>query len=452
MNNTTSISLELQKRVKKAIRMGTHRNEILRRMVDTYAEEFSREEVQREVLNIIENFGNYELIQKVMRSKLVGDTVGKEYRILDPIMRTYTPITRERLKELLDSKIDINDRIYLCKFVYDPYNMRQLYRDSNNEWVYNLYTPPFWQTESFFSNGSIDIETQDEYPDIYKRYLDHLVDSDQKSVEYILDWLANAIQRRNYCILTTIGSQGIGKGSLAAIMEKIFGAENYNETGNRIIAERFNNQIRNKRLVYCDETSVKTQKEEERLKALVNNAVEIEGKGKDAERVTNYASFYFSSNNLDSIRLYADDRRFSIVNLTSTKLIDRFSIPDIESLFETSNIEQFARYLYYRPVDQHQMMRVFISKRTEDIRSAALASWHDWFLDEYAQDHIGKTVKIDIASAAVQDKFGSRTAPGKKAFMDLRDIYPGKLEVFKPKIDGKQVWAIKFPDKDVTNV
>lgn len=448
MSSVLAISEQMKRRVKEAIRFGQPKDLIVQTMRRTFGPELGSEEVESEVSEIIENFPDYPLIQMIFRSKIVREIDGRDSLILDPVSKVAIRITTERLKEILHKKVDISDRIVTCDFRYDPYKMKQLYKDASGMWVYNQYRPPFWQENVFYAEGSLEIEREESVPKLYKTFFKHLVNNDDLSYNYVLDWLANALQRRNFCILTTIGNQGVGKGTLGEIMRTLVGEENYTETGNRILAERFNAQIKNKRIVYCDEASVKSQKEEERLKSLVNNALEIEAKGKDAERITNFASFYFSSNSLDAVKLHADDRRFSIVSLTDKKLTEILSSNEIQALTKKENIDKLARYLFFRPVDENKMLKVFISDRTEEIRSAGLAAWHDWFLDEYCIDNASKTIKVDEVSLAVEDKFGSKFKPSKKAFMELAKIYPKKFKVYKPIVSGKQVWAIEFNNQE----
>lgn len=446
MSSIAAVADQLKRRVKEAIKFGQPKDAIIQAMRRTFGPDLGPDEVQREVEQIVESFADYELIQRIFRSKIVREIDGRDSLILDPVTRSVVKITSERLRELLHKKVDISERIVTCEFKYDPYSMKQLYKDSSGIWTYNQYRPPFWQADTFYDSSPLDPEPK--LPKMYHKFLMHLVDNDELSYEYTLDWLANAIQARNFCILTTIGNQGVGKGTLGEIMKALVGEDNYSETGNRIFAERFNGQIKNKRIVYCDEASVKSQKEEERLKSLVNGALEVEAKGKDAESVINYASIYFSSNSMDAVKLSADDRRFSIVCLTEKKLIEVMRSDEIKALTLPENIDKLARYLYYRPVDANKMLNVFISPRTEEIRSAGLAVWHDWFLDEYCVDNASKVIKVEDASAAIEDRFGSKTRPGKKAFMELSKMYPQKFKVFKPMLAGKQVWALKFAGDD----
>lgn len=454
MRNTeisaASALYELDKKIKLKIRLGDDKIKIIQDCISLYGDRLGIEEVREFATLKIDDFGDYELIQRIMRSKIVQEIDGRDNYILDPVTRTSVRITKERLKEVLHPKLDISDKVYTCKFSYNPFEYKQLYKDANGVWVYNQYRPPAWQADLFYKG--IELEPEDELPEIYREFLIHLVAGDEKSFKYTLDWLANGIVRRNLCILTTIGTQGVGKGTLGEIMKALVGEENYSETGNRILAERFNSQIKNKRIVYCDEASVNSQKEEERLKALVNNALEVEAKGKDAEHITNYASFYFSSNSLDAIRLTAEDRRFSIVNLTNVKLINAFSVEQIKALTKPENIDKLARYLFFRDVDEHAMTYVFTSDRTEEIRSASLAEWEIFVLDRILPDNLGKVLEIEKVSDMIEEKFSSKMRPGKKGIQRLYTRYPKHFEVIRPTVDGRRVWAIKVPDTLPTSV
>ncbi len=437
---------ELEYKTKQKIKFGAPKEEIVKALMPSFGEDLGADSVKEEIGRIVDSYGDYDLIQQIMRSKIVRDIRGRDYLILDPKKRVAKQIIKESLKEVLHPKLDISDRIYTCHFSYNPYLLQQLYKDDTGSWVYNQYVPPSWQKDLFYEGTPI--EALAEIPEMYRRFLIHLVEGDEASYEYILNWLATALRARNYCILTTIGAGGIGKGRLGDIMKLLFGKENFSETGKRILASQFNSQIKNKRLVYCDEASVKDQTQEERLKTLVNNAVEVEQKGKDAELIDNYANFYFSSNYLDSIKLYKDDRRFSIVNLTDTQLKKVMTEEEINSLTLQENVDLLARYLYFREVAKSFKLDVFISKRSEEIREAGLTIWQDWFLDSYAIDNAGKIITIDEVSAAIEDKYGSRIRPGKRAFMELEKYYPSKLKVYKPIIKDKQIWAIKFPERE----
>jgi hypothetical protein len=214
---------------------------------------------------------------------------------------------------------------------------------------------------------------------------------------------------------------------------------------------KFNSQIMNKRLVYCDEISIRNKEDEDKLKLVVNDFIEVERKGIDAEEISNYANFYISSNNLDAIKLSGDDRRFSIINLTDIKLIEIFNDKEIKELLEQKNIDKLAQVLYYRKVDKEGMKKVFISERTRLVRESALKEWEDWFLTEYCVDNAGRSIKQKTVSDDVEDQFGSKFRPSRTSFDKLRNLLPPDQRIFeikKKSIDGKQVWCITFKEND----
>ena len=158
-------------------------------------------------------------------------------------------------------------------------------------------------------------------------------------------------------------------------MEKVFGFDNYHEGKDQVFKKNFNSQLGFKKLFYCDEVTIKNKEQEDAIKVVVNDNIEIERKFKDVERIRNHVNLYISSNNLDAIRITADDRRFSIVNLTDKKLIEIMSDEEIKALFDDDNVDKLCQYLYYRDIDVDGMRKVFLTERTEQVREAVLSEW-----------------------------------------------------------------------------
>jgi hypothetical protein len=380
-----------------------------------------------------------------MSGAIVQDIKSRQMYVINKKNRAVKEITIERLGQILHPKLDVSRRRYTCDFDYNPKTPVQLYKANDGIWVFNQYRPPEWKSDFFYDNK--EIKKVNELPELYEKYFNHLVGRDSKSFNYILDWIAFGLQDRNFCILTTIGMSGAGKGKLSEILELVFGKSNFTRTGNNLLTKDFNAQVANKQLVYINEASVKDQSQEERVKALVDFSIEIEKKGQDAYNATNYANFYFSSNFLDSIRIPEKDRRFSIVNLTDKQLEDVMTGKEIDDLLLSENICELARYLYYRPVEKQNMIKPFKSERTEEVREAGLSAWQEWFLDDYCIEKAGQTIPMKDVTEAIFNEFGYKFRPSKAAFRILQNIYPKKFKVFKPISDstGKQVTSIEFP-------
>jgi hypothetical protein len=440
-------SKTLEQRVIEKIKMGESKEKILRDLEKShFAETLGLAECRRDVEEAVSSYPNYKLIQNIMRGKIVEEIDGRSIYIVNPQTRTMQSITNEKLQQLFNSKMDLSTRRYTCVFEYNPTVTQQFRQKSDGIWVFNTYVPPFWQEKLFYDSEPL--PTLDTLPALYDKFFNHLVAGDVPSFNYILDWTAFGLKDKNFCILTTIGLSGAGKGKFGEILEALHGKSNFNKTGNNLLTKDFNGQVSNKRLVYINEASVKDQSQEERVKALTDVSIQIEKKGKDAYDACNYANFYFSSNFLDAIKIPANDRRFSIINLTNKVLQDVMSGDQIDALTKPENIEQLALYLMSRQVEKKNMIVPHRSARTEDVREASLSAWQEWFLDDYAVDNAGKIKKLRDISADVQDIFGAKFRPSKTAFRVLESIYPNKFKISKTKIDSKEITVIVFPERD----
>lgn len=401
----------------------------------------------------VNNYPSYELMQTIMNNKLVIDknSKGDTVYVVNPRGGIITSMFRSRLTEMF-TKVDFSSSTYMAEFTYNPYEFNVLYKDGIL-WYFNQYNPAKWFSEYFYSSGKKSIPVISTMPQIYDDFLDHLVDYDEASKNYILNWLANAIRDRNYTILTTIGNQGIGKGVLGDIMMKLVGADNFTLTDNKLISKDFNAQMKNKRIIYLDEILAKTSGEMNKFKSLINDTVEVEGKGVDAITTKNYASIYTSSNDLDAINLSADDRRFSVVNLTNKKLKDHFE-HNIGDLLTDENIAQFGYYLWNREYDKRKMLDVFISPRTSEIRAATLTSWQDYMLTEYCVKYAGRQIELTNVAKDIREALDDYSFKiGRIAFQKLQAKYPKKFEVIRPSAKpGKaRKYFIKINDNQNDN-
>jgi hypothetical protein len=278
-----------------------------------------------------------------------------------------------------------------------------------------------------------------------KHFFRHLTDNDTASYEYLLDWLANSLQNRNRTILVAIGEQGIGKGVLGDIMKELHGEKNYSKTNDGVFKERFNGPLLYKTLVHVDEIKIgNNDVAYNRLKDVVNDTLQIEEKCKNQVTINNHASFYICSNNLDAIPIEDGQRRFSLIWLTEQKLYDSeilngyHSVDDFYAeLMKQENIQNLGMYLLHRKLDKNKLIRPFVSKKLEQLKSANLKEWEEWFIFDYCVKNyrnggtnlhdVIDTVKPAIKKACPELK----TAPGRNKLEDLSKRYPKAFKVVK---------------------
>ena len=421
----------------------------IERMIKAKHPELNQADVDNLMTDSFNLSPSYFLRQKVEQCQIIQDISGDDMcYLLDPNTKDVVRVKESKLTRLCEDKHEksrLLSQIYPAQFTYNPFEATRLYRE-NLDWFYNTYQPPTWYENVFYSKGNIEVSKREELPLLYKQFFLHLVKDHEDSYLYVLSWLSNAMKYRNYCVLTAIGNQGIGKGVLGEIMRLLIGEKNFHTSDTRLITKDFNKQFKNKRIVFCDEIQILKIEHVNKFKALINDMIEIEGKGENAVEVKNYASIYIASNNFDSIRLTDDDRRFSIIELTDQKLIHYMSTEQISSLIEPKNIKELAEYLWHLIIDQDIMKTPFKSSRTEEVRLAGLKDWEEWLFDDYAIDNAGKTVELKNVSEAVESEFGAKFKPSRRALKKLQEVYPKKFTLIYKTIEtGKRAWYVKFP-------
>ena len=385
----------------------------------------------------------YEVVQKITRSQLIinmNDKGGTIY-LHDPFCAEIKTIEYNNLKYLFDRKTINKLDIRPCEFTYDPFKRERVYENGDLITYFNTYEPPKWMLDEYGQYLKY-VEKVDTIPKRYEKFFKHLTDDKKSEYDYILSWLANAIQNRNFCVLSAIGAPGIGKGVLGEIMVGLVGSSNFCKTDNRLIRKDFNSQFKNKRLVFCDEINIKKTDHMNKFKDLINQRIEIEGKGENAVNSENFASIYIASNNMDSLFVPENDRRFSIIELTSKRLDIIFNSQEIDELISEENVNELAAYLYYLEIDQDEMLKVHRSSRTEEIRRSSLSDAQEWFIEDYAVDKAGQEVELTI----VQDAFREREfkALSRSQLEKLQERFSSVFKVVQVTTNRKRIRKIKF--------
>lgn len=314
--------------------------------------------------------------------------------------------------------------VKLAKFHYDPYAVGPLTKDEEGAELFNVYQPPIWRRDNYFKGTPL--PPAPPLPDLIERYLNHYTDGNAASKEYVLDWSANLLHRRNFTFKTSVGDAGVGKGKYGDIMRLVVGPSNFVKVRDEIFRSKFNGQLKNKQLVHVDEFSIEDKESADRCKDLANSKIEIESKGVDAEEIENHASFFFSSNRMDSVKIEPSDRRFSIIQLTDTSLLKHFTLEEIRQLEDPTIIEQFALFLWYRNVDINSMYTPFRSARFEDIREAGLNGWETYMVETLLPQY-KKGARLDLPFIQNDLKANLehlRAAPGRARLEEFTKKFP----------------------------
>jgi len=316
---------------------------------------------------------------------------------------------------------------YTAKFTYNPMHGEVFYAEAGIP-CFNTYEPPAYLANNFFQNAAL--PTVSKIPTLIQKFLMHLVDSDLPSYEFLLDWLHYCVTGRNLTVLTLIGTEGTGKGVLSELITNMVGSSNASKARANIFKGRFNNLLANKRFVLLDELEIKSSEEYALFKDLVNEHIVIEAKGKDEELRKNYASFMLASNNLRAIRPAADDRRFSLLNLTQVKLPVTFTDDEITALQNDLNLaENFALYLRTH-VPKHKHNKPFKAEsKADQIENANMTNWQDYLLYEFSVDYVDQDMSIEAVQNILKDKVDMYTKIGRRKLAEFCSKYPAYFKL-----------------------
>jgi hypothetical protein len=406
------------------------------------APDFSEDEAKKSIESAFKDepipSHNYQntMKTKILRSKIVRNMVDdRELIVVDEVKNTRNKMTDNAIERIIGGKsysyMENTGKVITAYFEYNPFKEDLIFTEDDGLTRYNTHTPAPWTSEPIVQVLTL--------PPIYEEFFNHLINNDAASKQFLLDWLANMLKGRNYTYLTTIGTQGAGKGVLGEIMEKLVGKSNFVKCRDTILKTHFNAPLSEKRLVYIDELDIKKSKEaHDRIKDLANPKLEVEKKGKDAVYVDNYANIYLSSNSWDCIRLESDDRRFSIIELTNTKLTGSTLKGRVDSeILADDNITKLAHYLLQHVILNNMKEPFQNSQRHKEILIAGLKTWENWVIEEWAVENPECRIPLKEIKDRIAKEF-QHAGPGGENFEKLAKKFSHILSVSKDSITGER--------------
>lgn len=151
-----------------------------------------------------------------------------------------------------------------------------------------------------------------------------LCDGDTESSEYILSWLARAIQRPDEpgeVALVMQGGMGVGKGALGSALARLFGPHGAEIRSREHLTGRFNYHLRDKCVLFADEAVWSGNKEAESiLKGMITEKnLAYERKGADIVWGRNRLHIIMASNEEWVAPVAWDDRRYAIFRTRQVK-------------------------------------------------------------------------------------------------------------------------------------
>lgn len=160
---------------------------------------------------------------------------------------------------------------------------------------------------------------------LFKAHILHVMAAgDEEVADYIIRWLALAVQRPAEpagVALVFKGGRGSGKGLFAHIARDLFGQHSYYLPGAAALTGKFNAHFRDTVLVYADEVKWNGNKNAESLlqAMITERELLIEGKYKDTVLSRNCLHLIMTSNDDWVVPAAIDERRFAVFRTDDTK-------------------------------------------------------------------------------------------------------------------------------------
>jgi hypothetical protein len=202
------------------------------------------------------------------------------------------------------------------RVVFEPNKPSGVLSEQNKKmlkshYLFNLYQKQEWEK----------LTPSETPPEAFIRLCEHVFpDYTQRS--NVFSWVIHALDKRSELALVLLGRQGVGKSTFVNLLFHLAGFDVCTEISDRFFDSNFNEEIKNKKFVCFEEVMCRGDGHKSKLKRNMNEYIMIEGKNKQVQMVSNYASFIFTCNHPRLLEVEPRDRRFYIPDLGPNKASD----------------------------------------------------------------------------------------------------------------------------------
>lgn len=298
-------------------------------------------------------------------------------------------------------------------------------------------------------------------------YLEHvqkvIAGGDERIADYILDWMAHAVQKPSELVGTAIvlrGKQGTGKGFFCNIFGSLFGSHYTHISQPSHLTGRFNSHLKRCIVLFCDEAHWGADKRGEGvLKALVTEpTLQIEGKGQDVIEIRNHIHLLVATNNELAIPAGPEERRFLVLDVSDIHKQDTEYFKRLQEQIDQGGREALLHYLLKRQYDQGSLRRL---PQTQALFETKLLSvspvhkfWYERLMAGSLKANEDKWGKGEILASELQTEYQAFTKesglPSRSTSTELgiilRKFLPGDLRKVRRTVGGLRRTYYQLPE------
>ena len=250
------------------------------------------------------------------------------------------------LKRAIKAKFSNNkDKGIVIEFFESPettlYEGVEFNPKSNNKNYLNLWVGPYRKAK------------KGEWPTIDAFLLNVICDGDESSYNYLINYIAHALQKpeeKPGVMIILMGGQGIGKGTLGRIIQKIWPSTYLQVSNIDAITGNFNGALERSFIVFMDEALFAgDRKSSDALKSLVTEPlILLNEKHQPARQAKSYHRFIAATNAMHLKHTDNDDRRDFVLQVSDRHKNDQNYWNELDHEMNHGGIEAFMYDLQER--------------------------------------------------------------------------------------------------------
>lgn len=251
-------------------------------------------------------------------------------------------------------------------------------------------------------------------PLIHSLLLDVLCGGRQSEYQYLIKYLAHALQcpwEKPGVMVVLLGGQGIGKGTLAKILQKMWSATFLQTNRIKQVVGDFNGSLERAYIVFLDEALfVGDRNSSDALKSLVTEpTISINEKHQPTRQIKSYHRF-FSATNADHFKATdRDDRRDFVLRVSEHRKGDHAFWDALNAEIENGGVEAFAHELLAIDLTGFNVRAKPNTRELTEQKIQSLDKFPRWWYDCLSQGLIVNYVGTDwpdfISSESLRNSY-----------------------------------------------
>ena len=300
--------------------------------------------------------------------------------------------------------------------------------------------------------------------------LENICNGNQEHYEYLLGWMARAVQQPASPGLIAVvmrGGQGSGKSFWATMFGNLFGRHFMTVSNSAHLVGNFNSHLRDCSVIFADEAFFAGDKKHESvLKTLITEStIAIEAKGVDLEIAPNFTHVIMASNHDWVIPAGQGERRYFVLDVNEQKRLNSAWFKAIKDQLDNGGQEALLHALMTYDISEFNVRDVPKTDALTDQKMLTLDPMDDWWRNCLHKGAIGRKTWISggwVPKKDVVDDYlniardwgiqrrGSETALGLfLSKMTPGDLYPrSKQLVCKRTSVSNDGYQIEKPSRE----